>query len=128
LNSLCRDTLGMGTMAEVFNGDVNDDWACIDESNVRAVKNGALVATVTFQGDIATLEIPDAMRLANLQHRPDFQPHEYGFGPQPMDWLKRKEPYVIDVPLPEHIPGLLAPQRDVPREQRIGAVGVRRML
>lgn len=118
----------MGTMAEVFNGDADDDWACIDERQVRAIRHGSLVATVTLEGDLARLEIPDAMRLANRQHQADFMPHEFGFGPQPMDWLQRKEPYVIEIPLPENIPGLSAPKREVPREQRLGQVKTRRML
>lgn len=128
LNSFVLDVLGMGTMAELFNGDNDDDWACVDASRVRAIRHGNLVATVEFEDDMARLEIPEARNLANRKHQFDFHPHEFGFGPQPMDWLQRREPYVIQVPVPESIPGLYRPKQATPRDQATGKPEVRRML
>lgn len=128
LNMLCIETLQMGTMAERFNGDADDDWACIDESAVRAIRNQQLVALVELSGETARVEIPNARRLANRKHANDFNPAEVGFGPQALNWRQDREPYVFTVPIPESIPGLHAPQKPVPREMLAGKINVRRML
>lgn len=112
LNNFVLNVLGMGTMAEKFIGDRDNDWAAIDQSEIRALKNGKLVAVVELHNDErATLVIPDARLLANRKHQYDFKPREYGFGPQPMNWRKEKEPYQVSVEIPQDIPGLLKRQK-----------------
>jgi hypothetical protein len=105
LNAFCMHTLGMGTMAEKFHGDDDDDWAVKDISEIKALKHGELVATVVL-GKQATLSIPDPRRLANLQHRGDFNPAEYGFKKRQMNWRKEMDDYVITEAIPDSIPGL----------------------
>lgn len=128
LNHFVRETLGMGTMGERFNGDADDDWAVIDESEIKALRYGRLVAIVTLRGDTAILAIPEERRLAIPKHQADFNAREFGFMPRKMNWRKEREPYLITLPIPDSIPGLFAPKRPVPAELRVNKVHVRRRL
>lgn len=128
LNMFCSQTLGMGTMAEKFHGDRDEDWAVVDESEIRALKHGTLVATVTFCPKGATLSIPDPKLLANRKHRYDFNPGEFGFHHRMMNYRKEVEPYVILEPVPENIPGLHAAVRPQVRGLQHGKPNVRRSV
>lgn len=120
LNQFCSHTLGMGTMAEKFHGDYDEEWAVIDVREIKALKHGELVAVVSFGSKGATLSIPEPRRLANLQHRGDFNPAEYGFKKRQMNWRKEMDDYVITEAVPDSIPGLHTAVRPAKRGLKHG--------
>lgn len=128
LNMFVMQTLGMGTMAHKFHGDRDEDWAVVDVSEIRALKHGDLVATVTFGGEGATLAIPDPRLLATRKHRSDFNPIDFGFHPRVMNWRKEMEPYVIVAPVPDNVHGLHLPVHHRQRALQHGKVNVRRSV
>lgn len=117
LNQFVQQTLGMGTMAEVFRGDRDEEWAVVDEWEIRAIKHGQLAAVVYFEKPgQARIAILDPRRLAKPKHGSAFNPQEFGFQPRVMNWRQECEPYQIIEPIPEVIPGLEAPEK--PRRRR----------
>lgn len=128
LNQFCAHTLGMGTMAEKFHGDYDEEWAVIDVREIKALKHNELVATVTFGSNGATLSIPEPSRLAQRKHRSEFRPKDFGFQQRAMNWRKEMEPYLIVEAVPDSIPGLHAPVYARRRGLQAGKPGVRRSV
>jgi len=84
LNQLIGE-LGLGNLGERFLGDNPEDWAVVDEGEVKCLKYGKHVADVYFYGtDRLTIEIvvPDLYMLVRQQHIRDFQPQDYGMAVQ----------------------------------------------
>lgn len=116
----------MGTMAVMFNGDADSEWIVVNQAVVRATKRGQLVAEVELYADRAVVTIPAAENLAEPKHWRDFNPRDFGFGPQALNWRLEPEPYVFQMPIPEDIPGLYARHRPPLREHQRQQVTVRR--
>jgi hypothetical protein len=128
LNDLCMHVLGMGTMAEKFHGDRDEDWAVIDISEIKALKHGELVAILELTREHALVSIPEPERLANRAHRYEFNPKDFGFMPRKMNWRKEMEPYLLTISIPENIPGLMAPVQPIRKAAVVGPPRAKRSL
>ena len=127
LNEICREA-ELGTLAEKFNSDNPDEWAVVDDRELRAIKHGRVVAEVVLETSQALVSIEKPEGLVRMKHWSDFDPAAHGFGPQKYNWMKEPLPYRITVQIPDDLQGLNAPMRRVPRQPSARKFNVKRSL
>lgn len=128
LNYFSREIAGLGSAERVhFDSEADDDWAVISLFEVKALKDGKLVALVELWGGQATISLvhPDMLWRGKAR---EFDYQDYGFHPPQYDGMGNMMAWTIGVGLPDEIPHLDRPVRKVPKQPRVRDIKVRRSL
>lgn len=120
MNMFCR-TLGLGSMAELFDAEYDEEWIVVHMGHIKCLKNKKLVSEVWIVDGVAEAVVSDAFMLIRSEHLKDFRPEQYDIEiKKSRDFTGEKDPdlTMTGFMLPESIPGLDDPPQPRPRIPR----------
>jgi hypothetical protein len=77
MNMTCKE-FELGNQAEHFDGENPNDWAVVNESEIRCLKNGKFVADIFIEGETIEIIIPDNFMIIRAEHLGEYDPRLHG--------------------------------------------------
>ena len=113
--------IGLGNLAEHFDGEDPDQWQILDPTEIYVVKDKVRRATILLDNDTATIVIPRVDQLVRREHRSKFDHRQYLIQDVPnKDFKGDHEPQLTvtcSIPADDEI--LQGRRRFIPRKQSV---------